>query len=238
MRLHLRRVLGGPDVPRETWRLGIAFAYLQRLRVAINARAASAQTQLDTLRSILSPAQLVRYLAWVERNRNRIRAGTEASIVHPAAAAPVLPAGASTLGDAVVYGHADSLAAAAAATGSRRAGSGAAAAAALEAGDSAASTPDTAAWAAASITPTTMAFAHAAPHMLQPFASAGGPVPGRSAATAGGMIASLPRPAQTCAPNVGIHTQPGLDLVDTPPIGGSGAVIPGLLPASRGGGGQ
>jgi hypothetical protein len=167
VRLHLRRVLGGADVPRETWRLGIAIAYLQRLRAAITARAASAHTQLETLRSILTPAQLVRYLVWMDRNRERIRAGTESIIVHPLPQQDAGPVGRDgDGGPGHVYDGRDPTVGAHPAAGTRYESGSASA-------ESTVSTPDATAWAAATITPTTMSFAHAAPHVLQPFASQG-----------------------------------------------------------------
>ena len=48
----------------ETWRLGAAAAYVKRLKSVVNLTAARAQAQLQAVRDILTPAQLVRYLAW------------------------------------------------------------------------------------------------------------------------------------------------------------------------------
>ncbi len=72
LKVQLRRVLGGPDLPRETWRLGVAATYLQRLRAAVAAAANKSQQQLIAIRSILTPAQFVRLAAWSERNRTSI----------------------------------------------------------------------------------------------------------------------------------------------------------------------
>lgn len=77
LRASLRRIIGGPDTPRETWRLGVASAYLARLRAALTARAAAAQSQLEALKSILTPAQLIRYLAWVDANAPTIAANID-----------------------------------------------------------------------------------------------------------------------------------------------------------------
>lgn len=82
-RSQLRRVLGGPDLPRETWRLGVAAAYLQRLRVGIAASAAKAQSHLEKVAEILTPAQLIRYLAWMERNKDRVSKAIEQTVVSP-----------------------------------------------------------------------------------------------------------------------------------------------------------
>ena len=82
-RTQLRRVLGGPDLPRETWRLGVAAAYLQRLRVGIAASAAKAQSHLEKVGEILTPSQLIRYLAWMERNKDRVSKAIEQTVVSP-----------------------------------------------------------------------------------------------------------------------------------------------------------
>jgi hypothetical protein len=83
LRAALRRVLGGPDLPRETWRLGVATAYLQRLRAAVAAAAAKAQGHLERVREILTPAQLIRYLAWMEKNKERVSRAIEQTVVPP-----------------------------------------------------------------------------------------------------------------------------------------------------------
>lgn len=72
LRVHLRRVVGGPEAPRETWRLGLATAHLQRLRAAVAERAACSQAQLRLLRATLSPGQFVRLLCWMEHNKGRL----------------------------------------------------------------------------------------------------------------------------------------------------------------------
>lgn len=73
-RLHelLVAAAGSPDMPRETWRLGVASSYLQRLRASSGALAAKAQEHFRCVAGILLPAQLVRYAAWVCRERNRL----------------------------------------------------------------------------------------------------------------------------------------------------------------------
>lgn len=88
LRQQLRRVLGGPDVPRETWRLGVAAAYLQRLRAAVAAAAAKAQSHLEKVKDILTPAQLIRYLSWMETNKERVSRAIEQTVVPPAPAPP------------------------------------------------------------------------------------------------------------------------------------------------------
>jgi hypothetical protein len=72
LRTQLRSIMGSPDVPRETWRLGMAAGYLQKLRGAVTMRAAAAQEHLDALRAALTPGQIIRYLAWLERNRHSV----------------------------------------------------------------------------------------------------------------------------------------------------------------------
>ncbi len=84
LRLQLRRVLGGPEMPKETWRLGVAATYLQRLRGAVSAAAAKAQSHLERVKEILTPAQLVRYLAWMERNKERVSMAIEQTVIPPA----------------------------------------------------------------------------------------------------------------------------------------------------------
>lgn len=72
LRGQLRKVVGGPEFPRETWRLGVAAVYLQRLRAALDTSARKLQLQYEALRAILTPAQLIRYCGWVERHRGRL----------------------------------------------------------------------------------------------------------------------------------------------------------------------
>lgn len=64
LRGKLRALLFFRDLPMETWRLGAAAAYVKRLKSVVNLTAARAQAQLQAVRDILTPAQLVRYLAW------------------------------------------------------------------------------------------------------------------------------------------------------------------------------
>ena len=77
LRAQLRRVLGGHDMPLETWRLGAAAAYMQRLRAVVNLSAARAQSQLEAVRGILTPAQLIKYLAWAQRNSGAVLGALE-----------------------------------------------------------------------------------------------------------------------------------------------------------------
>jgi len=86
-RQQLRRVLGGSETAGELWRLGVAAAYLQRLRVAFANAAARAQAHTERAREVLSPAQLVRFFAWTERSRGLLSESVEQVIVMPAAAA-------------------------------------------------------------------------------------------------------------------------------------------------------
>ena len=79
-RLQLRSALSSTSAPTETWRLGVAAAYLHRLRAAVSASAARAQAQLEKARSILSPAQLVLYFCWAERNRERLAGAVEVCV--------------------------------------------------------------------------------------------------------------------------------------------------------------
>jgi len=72
LRLHLRRLLAHPATPHETWRLGVAYAYVCKLRKTAAVRAAAAQAQLEYLHRLLSPPQLLRYLLWVHRNEGRL----------------------------------------------------------------------------------------------------------------------------------------------------------------------
>ena len=76
----LRAKLRGPlfcrDLPLEAWRLGAAAAYVQQLRVVVTLAAARAQAQLQAVREILTPAQLIRYLAWAHRNAGVLDAST------------------------------------------------------------------------------------------------------------------------------------------------------------------
>lgn len=81
LRVQLRRVVGSPDVPRETWRLGVAALYLQRLRGALDTSARKLQQQCEAVKAILTPSQFVRYCGWVERNRGRLGRAVEAVAV-------------------------------------------------------------------------------------------------------------------------------------------------------------
>lgn len=96
LRDQLRSTVSSPDVPRETWRLGMAAGYLQKLRVAVSARAAAAQAHLEALRGALSAGQLVRYLAWLERNRGRVAHAAEAAAALGVEATGGKPTGANT----------------------------------------------------------------------------------------------------------------------------------------------
>lgn len=92
----LRKMAGGPDVPRETWRLGVAFAFLVRLRVAVTARAAAMQEHLEALAAILTPEQMARYFVWMEANAERVQAAVDAATA--AAATGALTAAAASAG--------------------------------------------------------------------------------------------------------------------------------------------
>jgi hypothetical protein len=80
----LASMLAGADLAREVWRLGVASSHLARLRSAVGSRAAAAQSQLETLRGILHPAQLIRYFAWFDVNQARVEASIEVSAALPA----------------------------------------------------------------------------------------------------------------------------------------------------------
>lgn len=73
----LRSILHLSDTPVEIWRLGIAMTYLQRLRSAISGMAASTHNQYVKAREILSPAQLVLFVAWTEKNKDRLSQSVE-----------------------------------------------------------------------------------------------------------------------------------------------------------------
>lgn len=93
LRGQLRKVVGGPEFPRETWRLGVAAVYLQRLRAALETSARKLQLQYEALRAILTPAQLIRYCGWVERHRGRLgREAVEAVTVTGAGHGTPVPA--------------------------------------------------------------------------------------------------------------------------------------------------
>lgn len=79
VKAQLRKMVGGPDVPRETWRLGVAFAFLVRLRIAVTARAAAMQEHLEALVAILTPEQMARYFVWMEANGERVQAAVDAA---------------------------------------------------------------------------------------------------------------------------------------------------------------
>jgi hypothetical protein len=68
LRLKLRSTLFARDLPLEAWRLGAAAAYVQQLRAVVSLSAARAQAQLQAVRAILTPAQLIRFLAWANDN--------------------------------------------------------------------------------------------------------------------------------------------------------------------------
>ena len=88
----LCRIISSPDLPRETWRLGMADSYLQKLRRALTQRAAAAQANLEALRSVLTPGQLIRYMAWMDRNRGRLAVEAVAMAVQSSAAPAPVPA--------------------------------------------------------------------------------------------------------------------------------------------------
>ena len=73
-RAHLRRILSDPNSQLETWRLEFAVAYIGRLRSIISFVASRTQAQLEGVRAILTPAQLVRFSAWSARNAKSISA--------------------------------------------------------------------------------------------------------------------------------------------------------------------
>ena len=74
-RAQLQRILGGKvHCELETWRLEFAVAYMARLRSIVSFASARAQAQLEGVRAILTPAQLVRFMAWGDRNARAISA--------------------------------------------------------------------------------------------------------------------------------------------------------------------
>jgi hypothetical protein len=73
----LRSIFHLSETPVEIWRLGIAMTYLQRLRSAISGMAASTHNQYVKAREILSPAQLILFVAWTERNKDRLSHNVE-----------------------------------------------------------------------------------------------------------------------------------------------------------------
>jgi len=82
LRASLRRVAASPEAPHEVWRLCVAAVYLSRLRGALSKSAAKLQAQLEATRAILTPAQFLRYAAWVDRNRARLgRAVTRVTVM-------------------------------------------------------------------------------------------------------------------------------------------------------------
>ena len=68
LRLKLRSTLFARHLPLEAWRLGAAAAYVHQLRAVVSLSAARAQAQLQAVRAILTPAQLIRFLAWANDN--------------------------------------------------------------------------------------------------------------------------------------------------------------------------
>jgi hypothetical protein len=105
LRVTLRRVVGSAEVPRETWRLGVANAYLTRLRAALVARAAAAQAQFEALAGILTAAQFVRYAAWLDRNRERLAAVVRATPLPGPASTSTAPTGAAGAAAAASPAH-------------------------------------------------------------------------------------------------------------------------------------
>ena len=91
----LRRDLERPEARRESWRLGVAASFVQRLRASMGARAAALQAQLEAIAAILTPSQLVRYLLWVDRNKERLSTIFEATSVPAGAAGGLAGAGAA-----------------------------------------------------------------------------------------------------------------------------------------------
>lgn len=87
-------------MPKETWRLGVAYQYLARLRSAVAARAAAAQAQLEAMRAILSPAQLIRYLAWIERSRDKLHDAITTTTIQQQPSSAAASAAASASGAA------------------------------------------------------------------------------------------------------------------------------------------
>jgi len=70
----LRRILCDPISEIEARRLELAVAYMTRLRSTVAFVASEAQAQLEGVRAILTPAQLIRFLAWTSRNAVSISA--------------------------------------------------------------------------------------------------------------------------------------------------------------------
>lgn len=72
LRRGLHQLREDPDHPQEIKRLGKAILYNRRFRDAAVAATSEVQRLEDDMLSVLSPAQAVRYLGWVERNRDKL----------------------------------------------------------------------------------------------------------------------------------------------------------------------
>ena len=87
VRQQQKRLLSNSHAWAERQRLAIVTLQLDQLQRALHTCAARVAARHDAVRRILTPAQSVRYLAWLQRNRERI-AHADESRPHAAAAAP------------------------------------------------------------------------------------------------------------------------------------------------------